>query len=62
MKEIIINKIEQLQKELKILENKRIIMNDIELYREIYIEITLKKAQIDLLNQMLKQENFQIIL
>lgn len=62
MKEIILSKIEQLEKELKALENKRIIMNDVELYREVYIEITLKKAQIDLLNQMLEQENFQIIL
>lgn len=62
MKEIILSKIEQLEKELKALENKRITMNDVELYREVYIEITLKKTQIDLLNQMLEQENFQIIL
>lgn len=62
MKEIILRRIEQLEKELKTLENKRITMNDVDLYREVYIEITLKKNQINLLNQMLEQENFQIIL
>jgi hypothetical protein len=62
MKEIITKRIEQLDKELKALENKRITMNDVDLYREVYIEITLHKTQINLLNQMLEQENFQIIL
>jgi len=62
MKEIILSKLEQLEKDLKALENKRITMNDVDLYREIYIEITLKKTQINYLNQMLEQENFQIVL
>jgi hypothetical protein len=62
MKEIITKRIKQLEKELKALENKRITMNDVDLYREVYIEITLHKTQINLLNQMLEQENFQIVL
>ena len=62
MKEIILSKLEQLKKELKSLENKRITMNDVNLYREIYIEITLKNTQIDYLSIMLEQEAFKIIL
>ena len=42
MKQIIESKLEQLKKGLSALENKRVPVNDVNLYREIYIEITLK--------------------
>jgi hypothetical protein len=62
MKELIERKIAKLEKDKKTLENKRIIMNDIQLYREVYIEITLLNIQIEHLTKMIEEENYQIVL
>lgn len=62
MKDLIERKIEKLEKEKKALENKRIVMNDIDLYREVYIEITLLNIRIEYLTKMIEEENYQIVL
>lgn len=62
MKQIIESKIEQLRKELSALENKKVAINDINLYREIYLEIQLHKQQIKSLNKMLQEEKYEIVI
>lgn len=62
MKQIIESKLEQLKKGLSALENKRVPVNDVNLYREIYIEITLNKLQTNQLEKMLQEEKFEIVI
>lgn len=62
MKQIIELKLEQLNKGLSALENKRVPVNDVNLYREIHLEIQLNKLQINHLEKMLQEEKFEIVI
>ena len=62
MKQIIENKIKQSKKELSTLKNKRVPVYDINLYREIYIEIQLLIKQIEHLENMLQEERYEIVI